>query len=289
MITTDSTLTAHFESKAPKTLRFDLYTFIPKSGQVFRWTNADVAIKLPDGRVFAKGPIIERSKLRIVAGLVVDDLNVTFYPRDGLDLVNGIGFADYVRRGGFRGVEVLLEWAFYDVGGVYKGVMQRFYGVGSPEQIDRVAVPFRVRSFTERLMTQMPKDIYQPSCLNRVYDSRCGVNRSTYTQSKTVTAVPAGKETSSFTAVLAQATGYFDQGSIEFTSGLNAGERRTVRSFTTGGTITVALPFPFAIAVGDAFKVWPGCDRSRATCVAKFNNLVGFRGQPNIPVPETVA
>jgi len=34
------------------------------------------------------------------------------------------------------------------------------------------------------------------------------------------------------------------------------------------------------IAVGDGFTVTPGCDRSFATCKAKFANAVNFRGHP---------
>ena len=44
------------------------------------------------------------------------------------------------------------------------------------------------------------------------------------------------------------------------------------------------------LAVGQAIDVYPGCDRLKATCVAKYNNLngtgaagsVGFSGFPDI-------
>jgi uncharacterized phage protein (TIGR02218 family) len=37
------------------------------------------------------------------------------------------------------------------------------------------------------------------------------------------------------------------------------------------------------IAPGDAFSLTPGCDKSFATCQAKFGNGVNFRGFPHIP------
>ena len=34
---------------------------------------------------------------------------------------------------------------------------------------------------------------------------------------------------------------------------------------------------------GDAFTVYPGCDKTRNTCLNKFNNLLRFRGFPYTP------
>ena len=38
-------------------------------------------------------------------------------------------------------------------------------------------------------------------------------------------------------------------------------------------------------SVGDAFTVYPGCDKQQSTC-ALFGNSANFRGQPFIPAPE---
>jgi uncharacterized phage protein (TIGR02218 family) len=40
---------------------------------------------------------------------------------------------------------------------------------------------------------------------------------------------------------------------------------------------------PFAIQVGDTFTYAPGCDKTRETCCNKFNNILNFRGFPDIP------
>ena len=37
------------------------------------------------------------------------------------------------------------------------------------------------------------------------------------------------------------------------------------------------------IAAGDAFDIFAGCDKSAATCRAKFSNFDNFRGFPHIP------
>jgi uncharacterized phage protein (TIGR02218 family) len=52
--------------------------------------------------------------------------------------------------------------------------------------------------------------------------------------------------------------------------------------------ITVLQPLPAAVVSGDAFEIYPGCDKTKATCENKFANLIRFRGYPFIPAPETV-
>ncbi len=39
---------------------------------------------------------------------------------------------------------------------------------------------------------------------------------------------------------------------------------------------------------GDAFTIRPGCDKSFATCRAKFDNAVNFRGFPHVPGTDQV-
>jgi uncharacterized phage protein (TIGR02218 family) len=85
---------------------------------------------------------------------------------------------------------------------------------------------------------------------------------------------------------LPQPAGYFALGTVRFTSGIHSGATRTVKAHAPG-SLTLALPLPSPPATGDAFEAFPGCDRMQATCVAKFNNLLNFRGFPYIPLPET--
>ena len=86
---------------------------------------------------------------------------------------------------------------------------------------------------------------------------------------------------------MAQAAGYFDLGVVKFTSGANNGVARTVKRHTSGQLVTLQ-PLPAAVANGDTFQVWPGCDKLQGTCSGKFANLARFRGQPYIPMAETV-
>jgi hypothetical protein len=84
--------------------------------------------------------------------------------------------------------------------------------------------------------------------------------------------------------------GYFSQGVLTFTSGVNNGLSRLVQTYTNNGSnnvCNVIPPFPQAPSPGDTFSVVAGCDRRLSTCVAKFNNESHFMGFPFIPIPES--
>lgn len=77
-------------------------------------------------------------------------------------------------------------------------------------------------------------------------------------------------------------SGYFDYGRIKFISGLNVGLSREVKAYVPG-QIQLQLPFPYAIASGDIYEMWPGCDKTFPTCRDRFNNTLNFRGEPYVP------
>jgi hypothetical protein len=97
----------------------------------------------------------------------------------------------------------------------------------------------------------------------------------TYTGGGTVTPLGSG-------------SGYFDNGVLTFTSGLNAGFSMEVQSYVPG-QITLELPVgpPYdgfaAPQAGDTYTMHAGCDYSMATCRDRFNNIINFRGEPYLP------
>jgi hypothetical protein len=63
-----------------------------------------------------------------------------------------------------------------------------------------------------------------------------------------------------------------------------------VKSWVAGspGTIALLAPFPNAAAAGDAFTIYPGCDKTLdANGCAKFANTARFKGYPYVPDPQT--
>jgi len=74
-------------------------------------------------------------------------------------------------------------------------------------------------------------------------------------------------------------------GRVIWIVGQNTGFIQEIKDYTSGTrVIQTFLPTPFAINdVTDRFNLEPGCDKTRPTCIAEYNNLVDFGGFPFIP------
>lgn len=140
-----------------------------------------------------------------------------------------------------------------------------------------------VRGITQRLQ-QTLGDIVTPACNADLSDSRCGVVATEGVWKFSSVAVTTATSTRKFTATsLTQAAGFFDGGKVALTTGLNAGMSKEIKSHTTGGVIELQEPFPYAVAVTDQFTVFAGCQKRKADCRDKFDNIPNMRGFPDIP------
>jgi uncharacterized phage protein (TIGR02218 family) len=45
---------------------------------------------------------------------------------------------------------------------------------------------------------------------------------------------------------------------------------------------------PYTIETGDRFTIVAGCDKSSKTCIEKFNNIINFRGEPDVPGTDKI-
>jgi hypothetical protein len=105
-------------------------------------------------------------------------------------------------------------------------------------------------------------------------------------------ATPTGTITADITY---SQSGWFDLGTVTFTSGVNNGLIRTVKSYTRivprsgpmTGVLNFTLPLPNVPGIGDTFTAYAGCDKQQATCAGKFHNISHFSGEPYVPVAET--
>ena len=73
------------------------------------------------------------------------------------------------------------------------------------------------------------------------------------------------------TALTGQAQGL--HGMVKTDKSLGSGARQ----------VTLWQPFAAPLALGDLVQIEAGCDRSKATCHLKFNNIINFQGFPHIP------
>jgi len=79
---------------------------------------------------------------------------------------------------------------------------------------------------------------------------------------------------------------WFNGGGCLFETGNNAGRALEVRDFTEGvgsQVIELITDLPFDVVVGDKIRIFPGCDKTNAICISKFNSGITFVGEPYVP------
>ncbi len=258
----------------------DLYTFVLAGGRLYRYSGAATAV-LADGNLFALGPKFERSKVKIVTGVQVDELHIKVYP-EPTDLLGSIPWLQAAWTGQFDGATMQLERAFMQPYGTVAGTVVLFAGRVSDVDASRTGLDMKCRSHLELLNIQMPRRLWQPSCTHVFGDAMCQFDR----HSLALTFQCAAGSTSTMVQGAPVTSTPFVQGSIIGVSGANAGETRTIAGFGSGQSVLIKLALLAAPAVGDQFALLPGCDHSLATCTNTFGNQIHFGGMPFIPAPE---
>jgi uncharacterized phage protein (TIGR02218 family) len=159
---------------------------------------------------------------------------------------------------------------------------------GSIGEVRRGETAFtaELRGLSHRLAQARGRS-YQYACDARLGDARCGVDLGdpAYSGSGVVAAVGASWL---FTAsgLGSFADGWCDGGLLTWAAGANAGREIEVKRFAqadSAARIELWRSMPGGIAPGDTFTITAGCDKTFATCKAKFANGVNFRGFPHIP------
>ena len=268
----------------------DLLTITQANGAVTRLTSADfdvTAVSQVDNasHVFVcNGPKFTRTKTKLIVGLQVDTMTVVLMPDPVLHLLGGIPWPAAAAAGAFDEARIVVEKAIMAKwGDTSAGTLIQFGGRVGQVEASRSTITLPVNSDLELIRALMPRNTYQPGCVHTLFDSGCGLNRATFAVAGVT---QAGSTVNQLNTTLANATGYFDQGTITFTSGALTGQSYTVKSFVSATRFTPMRAFAQAPTPGDTFNAYPGCDKLQATCSAKFANLARFRGYPYITSPE---
>lgn len=128
--------------------------------------------------------------------------------------------------------------------------------------------------------------VYTPACDAALGDVRCGVTLGSYTVTGSVTTATSGRV---FTdSARTEVNDYFAGGLITWTNGDNDTYQMEVKSSTSAGVITLQQAMPNDTTIGDTYSLSAGCNKLLSTCLAKFNNVVNFRGFPHVPGPDKV-
>ena len=112
----------------------------------------------------------------------------------------------------------------------------------------------------------------------------CGVSLAANTVTGTLSSVTSASVFAS--AARTEPADYFGAGTIQFTSGPNAGLKALeIKSFAAG-VITTFEPFYYLPVAGDAYTMVRGCRKRLSDCQA-YSNVVNFGGFPFIPTGST--
>lgn len=129
--------------------------------------------------------------------------------------------------------------------------------------------------------------VYSRYCDADLGDARCGkdIETSDFRAAAAVTGVLS--ETSFRTSGLeAFSEGWFTRGKLTWNEG---GESEVLNhTIAPDGAAVLALRDAGLFSAGATFVVRAGCDKSFATCRAKFGNGLNFRGFPHIPGNDAV-
>jgi uncharacterized phage protein (TIGR02218 family) len=267
----------------------DCFTITLADGTIARYTNTQYTVAIPQpgapALVFVSGDILVNGlKLKQTCGIDIDEqsVDISFKPTS---TIAGLPWPIAVREGRFDGATIERARAVLTAfgGSVIGGAaVVMFHGlVATVDNIGRLSCKMTVKSMLNKLAVDMPRDIWQPGCLNMLYDGLCSLAKSANGAGGTVGADP----TLTFIPWSGSAADTYDQGTITFESGANVGVSRTVRQSTTSGLI-LSRPLDYLPTEGDGFVVYRGCDKTMATCKSRFNNLANFRGFPFVPPPE---
>jgi uncharacterized phage protein (TIGR02218 family) len=250
-------------------------------GVVMGFTDHDRDLTV-DGVVCEAASGLDAGALEASTGLSVDMQSVT-----GALTSDGITVAD-VDKGLYDGARVrlmLVDWTEPRIAMVLSE--------GRIGEIRRAGASFEaeVVSLSEALNQPIGR-AFLKTCPLRLGEARCGVDLGLPAIRGEGTVSAAGARAFRAGGLGAFSEGWFDGGVLTWLTGDNAGLRAAVRRHARRGEeteIELWLSPAAAVAVGDAFAVTAGCDKTFATCRAKFGNAGNFRGFPHMPGDDWAA
>ena len=118
-----------------------------------------------------------------------------------------------------------------------------------------------------------------PECRAELGDRRCRVAMAGRRRVARVTTCDERVATLDTTEPSGNAYG---AGLLRWIGGENSGLESAI-SVSDGARVTLRAEPALPVAAGDLVELIEGCDKSLATCAARFGNAVNFRGEPYLP------
>jgi len=253
-----------------------LFLVTRRDGEVFAFTSHDRELEYL-GRTYSPLNAFDYSSVVTSAGLNVDNLDVL-----GLIDADEVTEAD-LRAGRYRYAQFTIRrvnWADLAMG--HETVRAGTLGEITVNRSGSFTAEARgamqpLQQTIGRLVTKR--------CPWRLGGTECGFNLASRTQSGSVATV-ASRALFTVTGI---SDDVFNGGLLHWTTGANAGQEMEVKQWSVSpDTVELELPMEFDVAAADAFTLAVGCDHTRATCIAEFNNIANYGGFPDAPGRDAV-
>lgn len=242
-------------------------------GTVYGFTSCDIDASI-SGVTYRANPGLDVSNVVIAANAAVGNMELTTL-HDGTTFTTPDILSGRWRNAAFTIFR--YNWA-----NLSDGIDTLLVGTLGEAEIRQGTLVIELRDLRQYLQ-QSVGDASSKNCRARLGDARCGINLASYTVTGTITSV-TDNQTFTDSSKL-QASDWFAEGELTFTSGPNAGIRAKIKAFASGGVFTLALPIVgSAVAAGHTYSAIAGCrKRLSEDCHDKFSNVVNFVGEPHRP------
>ncbi|UYY57533.1 DUF2163 domain-containing protein [Sphingomonas sp. S2-65] len=220
------------------------------------------------GLVYRAAPGMTPSAISRSAGLEADSMDVS-----GALTSSAIGEADLLagRWDGARVVLFATDWTAPDAGvGLGEGV------IGAVETRGGMLTA-ELRGAAARLERAVVEET-SPDCRAMLGDRRCRVAMAPRRRFARVIEVAGAVLTLNAVEPVGNAYG---GGLLRWFGGTNSGLEDAV-AVSEGARVTLSVP-PRFNGAGALIELIEGCDKTLATCAARFGNAVNFRGEPYLP------
>lgn len=138
----------------------------------------------------------------------------------------------------------------------------------------------------DALMMDCPSVLAQRLCNHILYDTRCGEDPDNFKVLTTVAAISGDGRTITTVDPVPAAINNVNWAEHGIMFNVAANEYRTIVG-QPGNSLTqfaIQCEYPVgSIAIGNAIRIYAGCDHRVSTCRDKFDNVLKFGGHPDLP------
>lgn len=124
---------------------------------------------------------------------------------------------------------------------------------------------------------------YSPMCRTDLFSSLCQLTAASFDHTGAVASVVDRFNITVSGLASPPADDWFNQGVGHNTT---TGVKFEIANWTLSTLqLTTYLPICALFSAGDSLTLYPGCDKTKATCVSKFSNIINFQGEPHYRGP----